>query len=266
MGATTAVGSIGGRLGAMATIALGLAAAAAGAAGQQGAVGPIPPATFDGRAGDVVSGYALPQFTPQGVWCEAIAVTPKWLVVQTAEGRQLPVSFDAIELFVMRWPTNVARLTPDSLVEVTGLDVNSNQVLADHVDVFSGQSLGLVTPADQAIIGYNRVLTRYDVDQMQTYGAYIPLLPGEGALPRRRHVVGPVVGVNPLALGVPGNTRVAVVPGAGGLAMSQVTLGSSSFVQPGDLCWMLPAGAGARTLALGQLVVYKSMPLDQFGR
>jgi hypothetical protein len=46
--------------------------------------------------------------------------------------------------------------------------------------------------------------------------------------------------------------------------VTQVTIGSPSFVRPGDLVWYLPVNATPQTLAVGRLVVHKTIPLAQF--
>ena len=70
---------------------------------------------------------------------------------------------------------------------------------------------------------------------------------------------------DPLVIAVPNNDAVGVVPGGGGFSVTQVTAARPSFVKPGDLVWCLPTDASPRTLALARIVVYKSMPLSQFG-
>ena len=68
----------------------------------------------------------------------------------------------------------------------------------------------------------------------------------------------------PLVLAAPGNESVGVVGAAGGMSMTSVTPGSPGLVRAGDLVWCLPAGITPRSLAITQLVVYKSMPVGQF--
>lgn len=219
-------------------------------------------ATGVGLAGGQ-SAMTSPSIDAAGTWAQVLAVTPKWLVLQTGDGRQYPVAFDSINLFVIRWPTTPALLAPDAWAEVTGLDVNGNQVLAAQVDVYEGAARNLVTPVSQTIVGYNRVITQSNPFSMGTYN-YFQLLPGEEMMPRRRHVVGPLVSRDPLGIAVIGNDAVAILPTAAGLTVSQVTPGSSSFVRPGDLAYFIPNGFNARTLGIGRLVLYKGMPLSRF--
>lgn len=227
-------------------------------------------ATQDARAqglavpgGLTEAGALNTAFPVGGSWAQVVSVTPNWIVLQTDNGQQFPVSVSAIQLFVVRWPTTPELLAPDAWAEVTGLDINSNQVLASQVDVYEGAARNLVSPISQVIVGYNRVVTQPNLYQFNTF-SFVQPLPGEDLMPRRRHVVGPVVSRDPLALAVGGNDAVQVVPSAAGVILSQVTPGSTSFVQTGDVVWCSPVASTPRTLALGQLVVYKRIPASQF--
>jgi hypothetical protein len=229
------------------------------ASGQVAAVGQIlqPP-------GYSQSGLAFPRIPPRGDWLEVVTVTPKWLVLQNERGQQFPASFEAIELFVMRWPTSLDQISPTALLEVTGIELSATQIRADHMDIFEGPARGLVTPTIEELVGFNRVVTPFDVQSMNIYGQTIPLLPGEEQIPNRLHVVGPLVGTNPIAIAAGGNNAVAVYPYVGGIFMTQVTPGSASFVRPGDLVYVVVPDATTKSLMLSQLVVYKSMSLRQF--
>lgn len=209
------------------------------------------------------SALGAPALPDQGTWGQVVSVTPKWLVLQTDDGRQYPIAFENVGLFAIRWPTTPALLAPDAWGEVTGLDVGGNQVIAAQVDVYEGAARNLVTPVSQTIVGYNRVITQNNPFALGTFN-YFQLLPGEELMPRRRHVVGPIVSRNPLAIAATGNAAVAILPTAAGLTVNQVTPGSSSFARPGDLVYFVPTGYNPRSLALGQLVLYKGMPLSQF--
>lgn len=228
-------------------------------------------AAFQDNAGAIGPGG----FSPSGDWAEVITVTPKWIVIQNREGQQFPISTDAINLFVLRWPTTPDRLTGASLIEATGLDQASNTMRTDHVDVFDGPARSLVRPnyVSQGTAGM--LFNNYNVQVNYQFNLFQPLQ-GVGGGPLQlnpggsngwMHVVGPAVGVNPLRLGVGGNVEVAVLGLVTDLpAMFQVTAGSSSFLRPGDLVFALPRGANVKSLVLDQLVGYKSMPIDQFVR
>jgi hypothetical protein len=210
------------------------------------------------------SGMTTPHLPPEGVWAEVVTATPKWLVLQNQDGQQFPVSYDSVRLFLMRWPTAPNLLAPDAWLEATGIDTNSNSILAGHVDVYEGAAKAMVTPTLQTLIGYNRILTPGDVDQITSLGIYYPLLPGESAIPRRIHVVGPLIGVSPLAVATSGNSRLAIVGAMGYPDMTLVTQGTTSSVQAGDVVWCLPVSANTRSLALAQLVVFKKVPQNRF--
>ncbi len=207
---------------------------------------------------------------PSGGWGRVLTVTEKWLVLENEDGQQFPVAFDSINLFVMRWPTSPERISPTALLEVTGLDLGSRRVRTNHVDVFDGAARSMVTPTFLPIIGYGRVVTLFDMEQQRTLGInyHYMLLPGEERMPARLHVVGPPASTIPLTIAVGGNGVVTVLPMPNGLSMTLVTEGVPSFVRPGDMAFVSPvlARSTPRSLALNQLVVYKSIPIDQFSR
>ena len=201
-------------------------------------------------------------FPRQGSWAEVLSVSPKgWMVLQDGEGKQYPVSADAIGMFVIRWSSSVEQIGPDALIEVTGADQGSNVITAEHVDAYQGGARSLVSPALQNIVGFNRVITPYDVDQMNTYGARYFLLPGEEQMPARTHVVGPPVGINPLQIGIGGNLHVTVMPPfpLHAPSVSQITPGSVGLVTRGDLAYFVADDALPKTLAVSQLVIYKKV-------
>jgi hypothetical protein len=220
--------------------------------------------------GQAQSGLQRPNFEPAGGWARILTVTDKWLVLENEDGQQFPVAFDQVNLFVMRWPTSAERIAPDDLLEVTGWDRGTNQIQTDHIDVFHGAARSLVTPTYQPIIGYGRVVTRFDIEQQNTLGInlHYRLLPGEERIPPRLHVVGPLASLIPLQIAIGGGNAVTVLPLEMGVTMTQVTPGVNSYVRPGDMAYVvpIPANATPRSLALAQLVVYKDVPLDRFAR
>ena len=70
----------------------------------------------------------------------------KWLVVQNHEGQQFPIAMDAVNQFLIRWPTKFQQLTPEYRVEAIGFAAGNNTVRTDHVDVFAGGDRSLVGP------------------------------------------------------------------------------------------------------------------------
>jgi hypothetical protein len=213
------------------------------------------------------SGMAATRIPPPGGWAEVIAVTPKWVVIQNQQGQQFPISFNEVQTFLIRWPTQLEDVAAGSLVEATGVDLATNQIQTDHVDVFEGTANKLgVVPTLQTIVGGNRVMTAFDIEQHNTYGIdyFRYLSPDELQVPLRLHVVGPIVDLNPLRLGVGGGISIAVFPMANSFFITSITPGSSSFVRKSDLVYFVPVDANSKSLVLSQLVVYKKIPQRQF--
>ena len=103
------------------------------------------------------------------------------------------------------------------------------------------------------------------------YGAPFPGLgpPIQGGVnsgPARLHIVGPLASKNPVMIAWEGNNAMAVVGGPAGVSLSQITPGALTDVRPGDLVYFAAVDARPKSLVLEQLVVYKSMPIDQFQR
>lgn len=210
-------------------------------------------------------------------WGEVLTATDTWLVLRNREGQQFPVAFDAINLFVIRWPTTVDRISPLALIEVTGRNVQSNRIQTDQVDVFEGAAQQLVTPGLQVQSNRGYAVNTFDFTyNADAYGAPFPGLenPIQGnqwSPAGPMHLVGPLLNRVPLMVGFPLQTGLAassnsflILPSPAGIHLSQVTLGSPSLVQAGDIVYFVADSARPRSLTLVQLVVYKGMPLDQF--
>ncbi len=204
------------------------------------------------------SGANIPR---QGSWAEVLSTSSKgWLVLQDAEGRQYPVGVDAIKQFLIRWPTSPDRISPEALVEANGVNLGSNMIGTDHVDVYEQDARGLVSPTVQNIVGLNRVLTPWDVDQINTYGARYFMMPGEQNLPTRVHIVGPLNSLDPFRIAAANNISYAIQPGMGGLSMSRITLGSAELARRGDLVYYVADEAQPKSLIMSLLVLYKKTP------
>jgi hypothetical protein len=205
-------------------------------------------------------------------WAEVITATREWLVLQDEEGKQYPVSLNAIGLFVTRWPTTLDRISPDALVEATGVDADSNRILTDHLDVFEGAARNMVVPGLVLITGSGRAYRPIDFTfNADAYGDPFPGLgpPIQGGVntnPARMHIVGPLVRKAPVMIGWEGNNAMTVLAPPQGVSMSQITPGSAADIRPGDLVYFAAVDARPKSLVLEQLVVYKSMPIDQFVR
>lgn len=230
---------------------------------------------------DAVAGQprGVPQLPPQGAWGEVINVTSRWLVIQNHSGQQFPISIDDIGEFLIRWPSSLAALTPQSLVEAVGPDIGSNTLRTGHIDFFEGSDQTLVAPTYNSILpnnmivttvdpGFNRFMNAWDyAGQNLLYGWAYPVNPGQLGIPARLHVVGHVLNANPLILGIPGNNRAAVVPDdTGRITVTRVTRGASRDVRRGDYAFLMPIQATPRGLVLSQLVLYKQTPIQDANR
>jgi hypothetical protein len=203
-------------------------------------------------------------------WAQVVTVTPRWLILQDRDGRQYPVSTDAVRLFVIRWPTSLDRISPTALVEATGVEQVANRLIAPTLDVYEGAARSLVSPGVISVGVDGRM--SHPIDYLynpEVYGGPFPgmdapIQSGPFTGPVRTHIVGPLVNRLPVQIAIGGNNVKTVLPAAAGFFLSQVTPGSAGMVKPGDLVYFQAFGAQPTTLMLGQLVVYKAMPIDQF--
>ncbi len=222
-------------------------------------------------------GAPLPDLPPNGAWGEVIMANSKWIVVQNQQGQQFPIAMQGVAQFLIRWPTTPEALSPRSLVEAIGVDVGSNTLRAEHIDVYEGPAQSLVAPTLRSLLdnnnrpvttidpGYNRSINAFDVgEQNSMYGWAFPVAPGTQGIPARLYAVGAVADLNPLRLSVPGNNVATVLPAGESISMTQVTRGSSSFARKGDLAFMMPMEVTPKSLILSQLVLYKKIPLSKF--
>jgi len=228
----------------------------------------------------MVEAPPLPTSPPNGAWGEVIMANARWLVVQNHNGQQFPVRVDHIAQFLVRWPIDARDLTNNSVIEAVGMDQGSNILRTDHVDVFEEDDRQLVSPTYRSILPNNRVVTTidptfnrmmnaFDIEgQAYLYGWAYPISPANLPIGGRLHVAGNVLSIDPaLRLGVPGNNVVTILPGPSDMIqMTQVTKGSASFAEKGDLVFISTSGVMAESLDVQQLVLYKKIPRAQFGR
>lgn len=220
---------------------------------------------------------ALPPAPPQGAWGEVIMANAKWLVVQNHQGQQFPIAADQIGQFLVRWPTTFNALTPDTVVEAIGQDLGSNVLRTDHVDVFEGADRSLVTPTYTSLLpnnrvvttidpGFNRFMNGFDIgSQNLLYGWAYPTGAGNLGIPGRLHVVGNYLAGNPPGVAVPGNNFASLLPAEPGvMSITQVTRGSTTFAEKGDLAYLMPTDLTPRTVVLSQLILYKKISVRQF--
>jgi hypothetical protein len=233
-----------------------------------------PPVTFQPRVGQQ---FGRPQLPPQGAWGEIINATTRWIVIQNHSGQQFPISIEDVGEFLVRWPSSVDALGPETMVEAVGPDLGSNTVQTSHIDVFEGEDRTLVAPTYNQLLpnnsvvttldpGFNRLMNAWDYGgQMQLYGWAYPVSPGITGIPNRLHVVGNAVNRVPLRVGLPGGNFAEVIPGdAVQFTVSQVTRGSINYVRKGDYAYLMPLQINPRGVRLSQLVLYKSIPIRQF--
>jgi hypothetical protein len=218
----------------------------------------------------------LPPPPPRGAWGAVIMSNNKWLVIQNSEGKQFPIAYDAVNQFLIRWPTSLAALTENSVVEAVGTDLGSNQMATDHVDVFEGPDQTLVNPTFTSLMPNNRPITTIDprfnrfmngieIAANLWYGwAYPPEVDGP-VLPARTHVVGRVMTRDPLVAAF-NTTNFATIlpPQPGGMTLTQVTRGAPGDVEKEDFVYLMPTDLSERSVILSQLVVYKKLTQRQF--
>jgi hypothetical protein len=210
------------------------------------------------------SGLGRAEMPLRGSWGEIIMANAKWVVIQNQQGQQFPVSMESVGTFMTRWPTSTDALTPASMIEVSGSDVTSNQIMTDHVDVFEGSAQNLVTPTTEINQGFSLVLSPLGLGRSSASGAPNPGMAGIWGAPNVPTFVGRVMDTNPLQFSIGGNQIWTVVPGNQGISMTQVTLGTWSTIRKGDVVYFVPSSAGARSLVLGRMVLYKTIPFARF--
>lgn len=219
----------------------------------------------------------LPPTPPQGAWGEVIMANNRWMVVQNQFGQQFPIAMDRIAQFLIRWPTRLDALGPQSRVEALGADQGNNTMVTDHVDVFEGADRDLVQPTYNSLLpsgrpittidpGFNRFMNAFDIgSQNLLYGWAYPINPmGGGGGLGRLHVVGNVASVVPaLQVATPGNNWATILPN-GALTVTRVTRGTTAFAQKGDLVFLMPTDMTLKSVVLSQAVLYKRIPITMF--
>jgi hypothetical protein len=90
------------------------------------------------------------------------------------------------------------------------------------------------------------------------------MMPFEYAIPPRLHVVGNILAVDPLRVGIDGNNWAVILPADDGLNMTQVTVGTPTYVKKGDLVYYIPDSAGPKSLVASRVILYKKIPLREY--
>jgi len=208
-----------------------------------------------------------------GLWAEVITANAKWIVIQDDQGNQYPIAADRIRQFLVRWPSNPALFTMNTLLEVTGPDAGSNTIVADHIDQFEDGAQSLVSPAVTNVYnnygfnfnyGYNQTLAPWNVAASSTFQATYYGLPFGYAAPLPLHVVGRALGGDPIRVAGNGDNWYTVQPGSGGISITQVTIGNSSYAKRGDVVYFVLDNMSSRSLDITQLILYKKIPLRAF--
>ena len=142
----------------------------------------------------------LPNFGLNGPgWAEVLSVTPKWVVLQAADGRQYPVSASALGRFIVRWPILPTMVSATAVVEAEGQSPSVNTVLTNYVEVYEGAARSFVsqtyiTPTDAGILRQydatytcKRTSLSHDKDRSRIDRSTSPRRPRLRSSSRRQH-------------------------------------------------------------------------------
>ncbi len=243
-------------------IALGLAAGTPNRAGLAQIIAPgsaslAPPAVLN----------SLPA---AGGWAQVLTVDANWMVLQNEQRQQYPVSFRALNVFLMRWPITLADVSPAGVLEAYGATLPSNGVQTDHIDVYEGSDRDMVQPTGIPYVNTNQLLTMAMLNTNNNMGTYYPnsgVFPGmllHDPIPTQTRIAGPLAGIDPILIGTSGQNVHGVVPSPGGMTITQVTRGAIPAVEKGDLVFFVPGSATTKTVQMDFFIVYKKYPFKQF--
>ncbi|MCY2936611.1 MAG: hypothetical protein WCJ40_09365 [Planctomycetota bacterium] len=198
-------------------------------------------------------------------WAEVLSVTPKWVVLQSADGRQYPVSSAALGRFIVRWPILPPMVSATALVEAEGQSPSVNTVLTNSVEVYEGAARGFVsptyiTPTDAGILRQYDATYTFGFDSMNQFWSMYPSQPAVAMqnVQLMTYIVAPVVNIFPLMLGTPSNQAIRIAPANGqAFRMTRIVVGSLDQLRPGDLVYAVPNDANNKSMALSVMIVYK---------
>jgi len=209
----------------------------------------------------------MPNFGTDGPgWAEVLSVSPKWVVLQSADGRQYPVSAGALGRFIVRWPILPSMVSATALVEAEGGSPSVNVVMTNNVEVYEGAARGLVTPTyitptDAGIMRQYDATYTFGFDSMNQFWSMYPSQPSVNMqnVPLLTYIVAPVVNIFPLMLGSPSNQAIRVAPANGqSFRMTRIVMGTLDQLQPGDLVYAVPNSATPKGMGLSVMIVYKN--------
>lgn len=214
---------------------------------------------------------AAPVFSMENPgWAEVLSVTPKWVVLQAADGRQYPVDGSATGRFLVRWPILPSMVSPSALVEVEGMSPSVNMLATNSVEVYEGAARSLVspsyiTPTDAGILRQYDATYTFGFDSMNQFWSLYPSQPAVAMnnVNLLTYMVAPVVNVVPLLIGTPANQSVRVVPANGqSFQMTRIVVGTLDQLRPGDLVYAVPQFATNKAMSLATFIVFKNyMPV-----
>lgn len=199
----------------------------------------------------------------QGFWAEVISVTPTWLVLQNQRGQQFPISFaNTNGRYMIRTPIAFDRITPGSVAEVVGFTMPNGGMRTGHIDVYDDALSATALPGNQAFSA-NGVPNDGLTTVLTFNWLLLPNLVMGVSTPGYRHVVGPILTLNPLTLGAPGNQTVAIAPFNNNIYVTQLSAETRSFgrVRKGDTAWIVlnrNNPTTPRSLNVSELVIYQS--------
>ena len=209
----------------------------------------------------------MPNFGTDGPgWAEVLSVSPKWVVLQAADGRQYPVSAAALGRFIVRWPILPSMVSATALVEAEGGSPSVNVVMTSNVEVYEGAARSLVTPTyitptDAGIMRQYDATYTFGFDSMNQFWSMYPSQPSVNMqnVPLLTYIVAPVVNIFPLMLSSPSNQAIRVAPANGqAYRMTRIVVGTLDQLQPGDLVYAVPNSATPKGMGLSVMIVYKN--------
>jgi len=227
-------------------------------------------------AGNASAQLAAPVFSLENPgWAEVLSVTPRWVVLQSADGRQYPVDGASMGRFLVRWPITASMVSPTALVEVEGLSPSVNVVATNNVEVYEGAARSLVTqsyitPTEAGILRQYDATYTFGFDSMNQFWSLYPSQPAVSMnnVNLLTYMVAPVVNTVPLMLGTPANQPVRVIPANGqNLQMTRIVVGTIDQLRPGDLIYAVPQFATNKAMSLSAAIVFKNyLPVTTQGR